>query len=78
MGGVDSTDDEKEDGDSEATGCGRIVPPPYAETSSSFGPLERATEEGGNDNAAFHPFKPRTTQTDTNLFLDPRRGRGVE
>ena len=54
-----STDDEKEDGDNDRTGCGGIVPPPYAEISSSFGLLERAAEEGGNDNAAFPLQKPR-------------------
>ena len=42
VGGVDATDDEKEDGDNERTGCGSTVPPPYAEISSSFGLLERA------------------------------------
>ena len=54
VGGVDSADDEKEDGGNERTGCGGTVPPPYAENSSSFGLLERAAEEGGNDNTAFH------------------------
>ena len=59
MGGVYSTDDGKEGGDNERTGCGGTVPPPYAEISSSFGLLERAAEEGGNDNAAFPLQKPR-------------------
>ena len=54
MGGVDSTDDETEDGDNEMTLCGGTVPPSYAEKFPSFGLLERAAEEGGNDNAAFH------------------------
>ena len=35
------------------------MPPPYAEISSSFGLLERAAEEGANENAAFHLQKPR-------------------
>ena len=52
---MDSTDDEKEDGGNERTGCGGTVPPPYAEISSSFGLLDNAAEEGGNDNAAFLP-----------------------
>ena len=59
VGGVDATDDEKEDGDNERTGCGSTVPPPYAEISSSFGLLERAAYGGGNDNAAFHLQKAR-------------------
>ena len=88
MGGVDSTDDEKEDGDNERPGCGGTVLPPYAEMSSSFGLLERATEEGGNDNAASHLQNARMAfiearaskpvrQADIRfLFLDPRRGGG--
>ena len=47
VGGVGSTDDEKEDGDNERTLCGGTVPPTCAEISSSFGFLDRATEEGG-------------------------------
>ena len=85
VGDVDSTDDEKEDGDDERTGCGGTVPPCYSEISSSFGLLERTAEEGGNDDAAFHlqkammPFiearasKP-VQQADIRVFLDPRRG----
>ena len=42
--GVDSTDDEKQDGNDERTGRGVIVPPPSAEISSRFGLLERAAE----------------------------------
>ena len=88
MGGVDSTDDEKEDGDNERTGCGGTVPPPYAETSTSFGLLERAAEKGGNDNAAFHLQKARMAfiearaskpvrQADMKLFFSrPKEGRG--
>ena len=60
MGGVDSTDDEKEDGDNERTGCGGTVQPPYAESSSSFGVLEKAAEKVRNHNAAFHVQKART------------------
>ena len=56
---MDSTDDEKEAGGNERTGCGGTVPPPYAEISSSFGLLERAAEEGANENAAVHLQKPR-------------------
>ena len=54
VGGVDPIDDEKEDGDNERTGCGGTMPPPYAEIFSSFGLVERAADEGDNDNAAFH------------------------
>ena len=54
VGGVDSTDGEREDGGHEMTGCGGTVPPPYAKISSSLGLLESAAQEGGNDNAAFH------------------------
>ena len=57
--GVDSTDDEKEDGDDERTGRRGTVPPPYAEIPTSFGLLEMAAEEGGNDNVAFHLHKAR-------------------
>ena len=81
-----STDDEKEDGDNDRTGCGGIVPPPYAEISSSFGLLERAAEEGGNDNAAFPLQKPRMAfieahaskpvrQADIRIFSRPKEGR---
>ena len=52
--GVDSTDDEKDDGDDERTGPGGTVLLPYAEIFSSFGLVERAAEEGDVDNAAFH------------------------
>ena len=58
VGGVDSTDDEKEGGADERTGRGGTVPSPYAEISSRFGLLERAAEKGGNDNA-FHLQKAR-------------------
>ena len=85
---MDSTDDEKEDGDDERTGCGGTVPPPYAEISSSFGLPERAAEENGNDNAAFHLQRARMAfiearasklvrQADIFFSLDPRRGRRV-
>ena len=85
MGGVDSADDEKEDGGNERTGCGGTVPPPYAENSSSFGLLERAAEEGGNDNAAFHLQKARKAlieahaskpmwQADVSFFSRPKEG----
>ena len=89
MWGVNSTDDEKEDGDNERTGCGGTVPPPYAGNSPSFGLLERAAEEGGNDNAAFHLQKARMAFIDARasmpvrqadirpFFLDLRRGGGV-
>ena len=87
MGGVYSTDDGKEGGDNERTGCGGTVPPPYAEISSSFGLLERAAEEGGNDNAAFHLQKARMAfmearasrplwQADIRDFPVPKEGRG--
>ena len=87
VGGVDSADDEKEDGGNERTGCGGTVTPPYAENSSSFGLLERAAEEGGNDNAAFQPQKARMAfidaraskpvrQADIRLFSRPKEGRG--
>ena len=89
MGGVDFTDDEKEDGDNERTGCGGTVPPPYADISSSCGLLERAPEECGNENGDFHLQKARMAfiearaskpvrQADIRVFfLDPRRGGGV-
>ena len=89
MWGVNSTDDEKEDGDNERTGCGGTVPPPYAGNSPSFGLLERAAEEGGNDNAAFHLQKARMAFIDARasmpvrqadirpFFLDLRRGGGA-
>ena len=89
MGGVDFTDDEKEDGDNERTGCGGTVPPPYADISSSCGLLERAPEECGNENGDFHLQKARMAFIEAHasqasaaggrkgLFLDPRRGRGV-
>ena len=48
VGGLDFTDDEKEDGDDERTGRGGTVPPYYAEISSSLGLLEREAEEGGH------------------------------
>ena len=85
MGGVDSTDDEKEDGDNERTGCGSTVPPPYADISSSFGLLDRAAEEGGNGNAAFHLPKARMAFIEGRafkpvrqffFFLHPKRGGG--
>ena len=82
-----STDDEEEDGVNERTGCGGTVPPPYAKISSSFGLLETAAEEGGNDNAAFHLQKPRMAfieahvskpvrQADISFFSRPKEGRG--
>ena len=63
------------------------MPPPYAETSTSFGLLERAAEKGGNDNAAFHLQKARMAfiearaskpvrQADIRLFSRPKEGRG--
>ena len=84
---MDSTDDEKEDGGNERTGCGGTVPPPYAEISSSFGLLDNAAEEGGNDNAAFHLQKARMAfieahaskpvrQADISFFSRPEEGRG--
>ncbi|CAN0009055.1 unnamed protein product, partial [Laminaria digitata] len=68
----------------ERTGCGGTVPPPYAEISSSFGLLERAAEEGRNDNAAFRLQKARMAFIEAHaskpaagghkgFFLDPRR-----
>ena len=85
VGGVDSTDDEKEDGDNERTGCEGTVP--YAEISSSFGLLEKAVEEGGDNNAAFHLQKARMAfieahaskpvrQADISFFSRPKEGRG--
>ena len=87
MGGVDSTDDDKEDGDNEMTRFGGTVPPLYAENSSSFGLLERAAEEGGNDNAAFHLQKARMAfieahasklvrQADIRVCSRPKEGTG--
>ena len=86
VGDVDSTDYEKEDSDDERTGCGGTMPPCY-EMTSSFGLLESAAEEGGNDDATFHLPKARMSfveayaskqvrQTDNSFFfsLDPRRG----
>ena len=63
-GGVDSTDDEKEGDDNERTVCEGTAPPPYVEISSSFGLLERAAEECGDDNAAFHLRKARMAFTE--------------
>ena len=88
VGGVDSIDDEKGDGDNERTGCGGTVPQPHAEMSSALGLLERAAEEGGNDNAVSHLQKARMTfieahastpgrQADIGLFLDRRRAGGA-
>ena len=51
-GGV--SDDQKEENDGDSTGCGGIAPPPYAQLSQYFGPLERAAEESGNRGAAFY------------------------
>ena len=51
-GGV--SDDEREESDEESTGCGGIAPPPYAQLSRYFGPLERAAKELGNREAAFY------------------------
>ena len=48
MGGVNSTDDEKEDGDNDMKGCGGTVLPPYTESFPIFSFLEKAVEEGGN------------------------------
>ena len=63
--------------------------PPCYEMTSSFGLLESAAEEGGNDDATFHLPKARMSfveayaskqvrQTDNSFFfsLDPRRGGG--
>ena len=67
------------------TGCGGTVPPPHVESSSSFGLLERAVEEGGNDNATFHLQKARiefieahaskpVRQADIVFFSRPKEG----
>ena len=84
---MDSTDDEKEDGDNDKTGCGGTVLPPYAQTSSSFSLQAKAVEEGGNDNAPFHLQKARMAfieahaskrvrQADMFFFSRPKEGRG--
>ena len=68
-------------------GCEGTVPPPYAEISSSFGLLEKAVEEGGDNNAAFHLQKARMAfieahaskpvrQADISFFSRPEEGRG--
>ena len=56
---VKFTENEKEVNDDEKTGPGGNVQPMNAEISSSFGVLERAAEEGGNDNATFYLQKAR-------------------
>ena len=58
-GGV--SDDEKEESDGESTRCGGIAPPPYAQLSQYFGPLERAEEESGNRQATFYLEKAKMT-----------------
>ena len=56
-GGV--SDDEKQESNGESTGCGGIAPPPYAQLSRYFGPLERAAEESGNRGANFYLQKAK-------------------
>ena len=59
-GGVVS-DDEKEESGGESTGCEGIAPPPYAQLSQYFSPLERAAEGSGSRGAAFYQQKAKMT-----------------
>ena len=59
FGCAEEEEEKEEDDGDESTGRGRDAPPAYAELSSHFGVLERASEESGNRDAAFYLSKGR-------------------
>lgn len=53
------SDEEQEERGGEGTGHGAVQPPPYAQLSQHFAPLERAEDESGNREAVFHLQKDK-------------------
>ena len=64
-GGMGVSDNEKEKGDGESTGCGSIAPPPDAQSFQYFGPMERAAERSGYREAAVYLQKAKLARIKT-------------